>query len=266
MRRTPLLAAWIAGDAALFAGSYLLAYFLRVGWVLSSDFPFGRFLAVTLLVLPVFLLTLTMTRTFALLRRQATLRVFAYVAYAGVVTLAFFALGYYFLYREFFSRMLLAYALPLSVLSVWGWHVLFDGVSRRLLRASPAYPALVIGATREAAGLIEALEKNRSPLKPVGVLDGRGTAETQIRGVPVLGRLHKLDETLDKLKITHVIQCSDLEQSINLLGACRNRGITYLLLPSVLGIVERDERIDTLEGRAVTVVRPKQAMWEWFFS
>jgi hypothetical protein len=47
-----------------------------------------------------------------------------------------------------------------------------------------------------------------------------------------------------------------LEQSLNLLSACRRRGITYILLPSVLGIVERDERIESLEGYAVTMVQP----------
>jgi hypothetical protein len=38
-----------------------------------------------------------------------------------------------------------------------------------------------------------------------------------------------------------------------------------MLLPSVLGIVERDERIELLEGRPVTVVRPGEKGWMWFF-
>jgi hypothetical protein len=44
-----------------------------------------------------------------------------------------------------------------------------------------------------------------------------------------------------------------------LLSACRRRCITYILLPSVLGIIERDERIESLDGFAVTIVRPKKA-------
>ncbi len=70
---------------------------------------------------------------------------------------------------------------------------------------------------------------------------------------------------MKEFKITHVIQCSDLEQSINLLSACRARGLTYMLLPSVLGIVERDERVESLEGKAVTVVGPESGWWNWFF-
>jgi hypothetical protein len=33
----------------------------------------------------------------------------------------------------------------------------------------------------------------------------------------------------------------------------------------VLGIVERDERIESLEGRPVTVVRPQEHWIGWFF-
>ena len=177
-----------------------------------------------------------------------------------------FALGYYFVYGLFFSRLLLIYALLLSTVPVWGWHVLFEQLTRRLLRRSPpVYPTLIIGATREATALITLLQERRSPLTPVAILDGRGTPEPDIAGVPVRGKLNKLEDILTGQRITHLIQCSDLEQSLNLLSACRNHGITYMLLPSVLGIVERDERIETLEGRPLTVVRPQESKWKWFF-
>ena len=85
-------------------------------------------------------------------------------------------------------------------------------------------------------------------------MDGRGANESEVSGVQVLGNLNKLEEVLEQKKITHLIQCSDLEQSLNLLSACRNKNITYLMLPSVLGIVERDEKVESLEGMAVIMV------------
>lgn len=267
MRRNILLVLWLITDIAVFTGAYALAYFLRVGWVLSTVFPFDRFLLSVLLVSPVWLATLVFTRTFSLMRRQRDTRTLMYIAYAGLIGTSFFALSYYFLYREFFSRLLLVYALPLSILGPWLWHMAFGGLMRVFLRASPpAYPTLIVGATREAKSLLETMERNKSPLKPVGILDGRGTAEKEIAGVPVLGKLNKLEETLENLKITHLIQCSDLEQSLNLLSACRSRGIAYLLLPSLLGIVESDERMEALEGKPVTVVRPQEVLWKWFFN
>jgi len=75
-----------------------------------------------------------------------------------------------------------------------------------------------------------------------------------------------LEHVLEEDRITHLIQCSNLEQSLNLLSACRQQGITYIVLPSVFGIVERDERVDRLEGQPVTTVSPKGPWWEWLFQ
>jgi FlaA1/EpsC-like NDP-sugar epimerase len=152
---------------------------------------------------------------------------------------------------------LLLEALVIHAAASWGWHIVYTLWMRLMLRKDPpSFPLLIIGVTRESRALIERLNRNRSPIKPVAILDVAGSKETTIDGVPVRGRLNKLEEVLEHDHITHVIQCSDLDQSLNLLSACRNRGITYMLLPSVLGIVEKDEQIESLEGMPVTVVRP----------
>lgn len=249
----------------VFVCAYALAYFSRVGWIFSSNFPFTPYVTVVIAVAPIWLLVLLTTRTFALTRNQCTLRNIAYIAYSCVVGVSLFAIGYYFSYGLFFSRLLLVYALVNSVVMVWCWHLLFDKLQRHVLRSDPpAFPALIVGVNRESTALIKHLNERRNPLKPVAILDGRGSKEKEIDGVPVLGKLNKLEDTLETYGITHLIQCSDLEQSLNLLGACRKRSITYVLLPSVLGIVEGDERIDTLEGLPVTMVSPKNGPLSWF--
>ncbi len=267
MRRALLIAVWLLTDLLLFVAVYATAYFIRVGFIFSTDFPFDRFLVAVLLVAPAWLAMLIGTRTFALLRAQRSPRTLAYIAFAGIGGAALFSLTYYFLFGAFFSRALLATALILSIVCTWIWHLAFGFVSRSLMRSEPAtYPTLIVGATREATSLIRALQEKQNPLKPVAILDGKGTKEKTIEGVPVLGKLNKLEETLESHKITHLIQCSDLEQSMNLLSACRKRGISYLLLPSVMGIVERDEKVEILEGRQLTVVRPHAPLWQWFFQ
>ena len=209
---------------------------------------------------------LVTTRTFSLTRAQASLRSAAYVAYAAAVGVAFFTIGYYFQYAAFFSRLLLVYAAALTFATTLCWHIVFQHIFRAILRRDPpVFPTLIVGATRESARLIERLNRRKNPLKPVAVLDGRGAAESAVAGVPVKGKLNKLEEVLERDRITHLIQCSDLEQSLNLLSACRNRGITYMLLPSVLGIVERDERTESLDGLPVTAVAPKEGRLMWFF-
>lgn len=260
------MALWLATDAAVYMLSYALAYFLRVGWVFSSDFPFGRFLVAAALSAPLWLAVLLTTRAFGLTRTQWSPRNAAYITYANVVGTAFFALTYYFLFGAFFSRLLLIQALVIATILVWQWHILWERFLRKALTADPLqFPTLVVGVTRESKQLIALLKRRRNPLQPVAILDGGGAREKEVEGVPVIGKLNKLDETLDRFRITHLIQCSELEQSLNLLSACRARGITYVLLPSVLGIIERDERVESLEGKAVTIVSPDRGAWEWFF-
>jgi len=267
MRRALLLTAWLLSDIAVFTACYVAAYFLRVGFIFSTDFPFGPFLAAVLLVAPAWLAMLIGTRTFALLRSQRSPRTFAYILFAGIGGAALFSLVYYFLFGAFFSRLLLLTALALSVVCAWVWHLAFGFLARTLMRSAPVtYPTLIVGATREAAQLIKALQEKKNPLTPVAILDGKGTRDHAIEGVPVLGKLNKLEETLEKYGITHLIQCSDMEQSLNLLSACRKRGITYMMLPSIMGIVERDERIENLESWSVTAVRPRAPLWQWFFQ
>lgn len=267
MRRAVLLTIWLFTDLAVFTLCYVAAYFLRVGFIFSTDFPFDRFITAVLMVAPIWLGMLIGTRTFALLRSQRSPRTVAYIVFAGIGGAALFSLTYYFLFGAFFSRALLGTAILLSIICVWAWHLFFGLLSRLWLRSGhPEYPTLIVGVTRESAALVKALQQKQNPLKPVAILDGRGTKETSIEGVPVLGKLNKLEETLEKHGITHLIQCSDLEQSLNLLSACRKRGIVYLLLPSVVGIVERDERIETLESWSVTTIRPRAPRWQWFFQ
>lgn len=264
-RHRALLATWLLTDLLLFAASYCVAYFLQVGPLLSSDFQFSRLMMVTLLTAPVWLLVLGTTRTFALTRNQATIRNAAYIAYSCLVGIALFTVSYYFTYKEFFSRMLLIYAFVLSTMVIFAWHILWEQVQRNLFRRDPpTFPTLLVGVTRESRALLKTMRERRSTLKPIAILDGRGVKDATIEGVPVLGKLNKLEGALERLKITHLIQGSDLEQSINLLSACRNRGITYIVLPSVFGIMERDESIESLEGVPVTVVRPRQGWWNWF--
>lgn len=265
MRYRILLTLWLLTDLLLFVSLYTTAYFMRVGWILSTDFPFDRFFITATLTAPFWLIVLATTRTFGLIRNQATLRNGAYIAYTSLVGIALFTLAYYFRYEAFFSRLLLGIAFLFTWVGIWGWHVVFERIERWTLRfPPPAFPTLIIGTTREAAELIRSLRRYHSPLVPVAVLDGQGSNEQTFEGVPLLGRLHRLEHVLEQQHITHLIQCSDLEQSLNFLSACRKRRITYMLLPSTMGMVERDERIDSLEGQPVTVVSPSVRWWHWF--
>lgn len=265
MSHRHFLTLWLIADIVVFCTLYSIAYFMRVGWIFSTDLRFGHFLATTVLAAPVWMCAMITTRTFALTRHQASWRNAAYVFFAGISGAAAFTLINYFGFQLLLSRKLLFFVIVLSTLGMWAWHIIFEAFLRRRLSKKPVFRVLVIGVTRESSALIKLLLDRKNPLKPVAILDGRGVKDREIHSVPVLGKLNKLEQVLEEQRITHLMQCADLEQSLNLLSACRNRGITYMLLPSVLGIVERDERIESLEGLPVTIVSPKNAEQSWFF-
>lgn len=266
MRYRLLLALWLVSDLLLFVGSYAIAYFLRVGWIFSSDFPFDQFFIATILTAPLLLAMLIVTRCFSISRRQRSARNIIYIVYSCFTATALFGMVFFFLYGNFFSRLLLVEAFLASALGATLWHGIYEHILRSLLRRNPpAFPTLIVGVTRESTRLIQTLNAQRNPLFPVAILDGSGAKEAEIDGVPVLGKLNKLEETLERYRITHLIQCADMEHTMNLLSACRNRGITYAVLPSVFGVVEGDERMEALEGKAMTMVGPSRNRLGWFF-
>ncbi|MBI1934221.1 hypothetical protein HYS30_00995, partial [Candidatus Peregrinibacteria bacterium] len=186
MRRPQtLIVLWILSDAALFVGTYVLAYFLRVGWILSTDFPFRNLLTIVTGITPLWLLILIAFGVFHPLRNQKTILTLSHMSAAALLGVALFTLGYYFRFTAFFSRLLLIEAFFLSSIGLWAWNVIMQGMIRRLLRSPPpSFPTLIIGATREAARLIHTLEKQQSPLTPMGILDSRSVRESHIAGIP----------------------------------------------------------------------------------
>jgi FlaA1/EpsC-like NDP-sugar epimerase len=258
MRRAILLICWLVTDMALFIAAYALAYFLRVGFILSTDFPIGPYLQTVIIITPLWVAVMLQLGIFRLTRVQSEKRNIAHILFSAVLGLALFSLAYYFLHDKFFSRLLLIYAGILSFIFTTIWHLAFDQWQRQMLRRMPpAYPLLVIGTNREAERFIKLLEERRSPFRPVAVLDSQGSPLKELAGVPVLGKLNKLEEVIKSKKPTHLIQCASLEHTINLMSVCRQHGMTYLLLPSVLGaVVGSSERI---EGRPVILVKDR-----WF--
>src|SRR3989344_829694 len=126
MRYRVLLVLWLISDLLLFVATYALAYFLRVGFIFSSDFPFDRYILTAVIAAPLWLIVLSTTRTFFLTHNQMTLRNGAYIAYAGAVGISIFTLLYYFQYVQFFSRTLLLLALILQIAITWIWHIAYD--------------------------------------------------------------------------------------------------------------------------------------------
>lgn len=255
MRRTILLSLWLVTDAALFIAAYAVAYFLRVGFILSTDFPVGEYLRTVIVIAPLWVIILTQLGVYRLTRVQSEYRNILHILFSCILGSALFTLAYYFLFNAFFSRLLLVYAGAFSFAFALVWHLAFDSWQRRVLRGNPpSYPVLVIGLNREAEKLIRHLEERQCPLKCIAILDPQGTSVKEVAGVPVLGKLNLLEEVIRSKKPTHLIQCSSLEHTINLMSVCRQHGMTYMLLPSVLGVAGQGEVL-SVEGYPLVTAR-----------
>lgn len=255
MRRSLLLLVWLITDVLLFLGAYAAAYFLRVGFILSTDFPLNLYMQTALIVSPLWLGVMVQLGIFRLTRIQSSQKNITHILFAAVLGSSLFTLAYYFLYSAFFSRLLLVYAGALNFVFTVVWHLAFDQWQRRILRRNPpAYPVLIVGTNREAERFIKLLEDKQSPLKPVGILDSQNAPQKEIAGIPVLGKLNKLEEVIKQKRPTHLVQCSNLEHTINLLSVCRQHKITYILLPSVLGVVDGSQEM-SIEGQPVISAR-----------
>lgn len=255
MRRTVLLIIWLVTDAALFIAAYAIGYVARVGFILSTDFPLEYYLRTVAVVAPLWVLAMAQLGIFRLTRVQSEQRNILHIFFACVLGSAMFTLAYYFLFDRFFSRLLLVYAGALSFGLTLVWHLAFDSWQRRILRKNPAaYPVLIVGLSREAEKLIRHFEERQCPLKPVAILDPQGSPLKEVAGVPVLGKLNKLEDVIKEKRPTHLIQCSSLEHTINLMSVCRQHGMTYMLLPSVLGVAGGGEVV-SVEGYPLLTAR-----------
>ena len=81
MRRTVLLTLWLLTDAVLLVGAYAAAYFLRVGFIVSTDFPLNLYLQTVIIITPVWLLVLAELGVFRLIRVQTELRNIFYILF-----------------------------------------------------------------------------------------------------------------------------------------------------------------------------------------
>lgn len=256
MRRTILLTLWLLSDFALFIAAYVIAYFLRVGFLLSTDFPLDLYVRTVVIIAPLWLLVMGQLGIFRLTRVQSDKKNLSHILFACVMATALFTLAYYFLHNNFFSRLLLVYAGVLSLLLTTLWHLAYDQWQRQQLRKDPpAYPVLVIGINRETERIITLLEEKQSPLKPIGVLDAQGSPLKEIHGVPVLGKLNVLEEVIKTKRPTHLLQCSNLEHTINLISVSRQHRLTYMLLPSVFGAVGGQGEVIMVEGQPMLTTR-----------
>ncbi len=224
-------------DFLLILASFCAAYFVRVGFIFSTDFPFQKFLPAAFAASFLTLIFAFLIKTYKEDQKVLSWHHFLRTGFSSILQTALFALLFYFFYQSIFSRLMLAYIAVFSLLFVYVGHILFDKIMRSLYAKGygGVVRTLLIGSNREAQKLIKFLQKNKSRNYIVAILDGYGSSLKEIEGIPVKGKLNKLEVVIEEEKIEQIIQVDNLEQVMNILNFAQKNNLKYILAPSILG-------------------------------
>ncbi len=238
-------------DVCGILGAFMLAYFLRVGWIFSTDFPFHLYALVALFSTLIWMGFLMLAKYYRVPPRSGSRVSFDIILIflGGAIATGVMIVSYFFPREILFSRLISVYSFSFGTL----WLVLTQLLTRQLLKGFKRqerhiYRTLVVGANRTAERLIHAIENNAyAPHKIIGVIDPYGLS-SQIKGSQILGKLNKLETLCEEENITALIQCDAFEHTINLISLCDEKNIKFQFDPSLRGIFEENLRIREIAG------------------
>ncbi len=236
--------------------AFSLSYFLRVGFIFSTDLPFFQFFSTGILSAGVWTGSLIVLRGYRLSARLHQASHLAKILMAGLLATAAFGLIFYFVEREFFSRLLLLSLFFLGTTFMSLFHIAMQNLEHHFLKQGRGVTRLLaIGTNRGVHSFLRVLQESHSPSVVVAILDGYGTGEKEIAGVPVLGKLNQLESVVREKRIEGIIQGDNIEQTINLVQFCERHRLRYYLLPSVLGVYQDQLSIQLLEKPLITLAK-----------
>jgi len=244
--------------------AFLLSYFVRVGWIFSTDFPFSIFAWLSAGATIIWSSFLLLAKYYRIPPRSGGRAWFdiSLAGLGGVVAVGMLIVTYFFPREIIFSRLIGVYIFVFG----FAWLLVTQFLFRSLLallkkKEKMVYRTLIIGANRITEKLITSIEKNAyAPYRVVGVIDPYGLYQSSIfnyqssmgkSGVPVIGKLDKLETVCAKEKITAIIQCDAFEHTLNLISLCDEKGIKFQFVPALRGIFEENLRIREVAGRAM---------------
>ena len=253
----------IAIDAILILSAFALAYFLRIGFMLSTTFPFDQYMLIGLIATPITLIFMFFARAYKLTQQINSIRHMQRIAFVAIENVAVFMVLYYFTYRDFFSRLILIYIFLLTFLFVYIWHRIFKWIMQKSAQKEiGVYRTLVIGANRPAEEIVKHLISNKSHIKPVAIIDAFGGGKSVISGVPVVGKMNMFEKAIAEHEIDHILQVDHLEQALNIINYALNNNIKYIMPPELLGVFQGHHNIEEVDGQPFLKVHKKKKWWD----
>lgn len=241
-------------DMILIYGAFLLAYFIRVEWIFSTDFEFLPYAIISLFATFVWSGVLLLAKYYRLPPRSGKRQIFDIflTVFAGAMASSVVLLVFLFQREEIFSRAIMLWAFVFGVGALFVTREMVYGVFRSLKKNEKhVYHTLIVGANRMAGHLIKDIETNAyAPYKVVGVLDPYGIAK-RFEQAPLLGKLNVLEKVCEKHKVERIIQCDAFEHTINLISFCQEKDIGFQFASALRGINEDSLRMREVAGNTL---------------
>ncbi len=229
---------------------FLLAYFVRVNWILSTDFPFELFAILAAAATVVWIGFLAFVKAYRLPPRSGVRAGYDIVLIfvGGVIAVGFLIVSYFFPREILFSRLIGVYALLFGSV----WLIVSQKIFRVLLgrakKAGKGYKTLIIGANRVSEQFVARVKADTFvPFQIIGVIDPYGLAKG-FREAPLLGKLDQLEKVCEKEKVTAIVQCDAFEHTLSLVSFCEEHDIKFQFLPSLRGVFEENLRLREIAG------------------
>jgi len=248
-------------DVILILGAFALAYFLRIGFFFSSDFPFDQYAIIAGVTTLLTIFFMFFARTYKMSQQIISWRHVQRIAFVAIQSIAIFSVLYYFAYRTFFSRLILVYIFALSFIFIYSWHVIFRWILKKASHSNKGvYRTLIIGANRPAHDIVRLLLESKSHIKPVAIIDAHGRHKV-IHGVPVVGKMNRFEKAVAEHDIDYILQTDHLEQAINIINYALQNNIKYVMPPELLGIFQGFQSLEEIEGMPFLKVHKKKEWW-----
>lgn len=232
---------------SLFA-AFAFSYFLRVGFIFSTDLAFTPYAKTAAVSGFLWILSLLLFRGYHPSIRLTRPDQLIKILFAGIIGTSAFGLLFYFWQKAVFSRLLLLLIFFFGCFSVLVVHALMRLLEKAMIQKGYGLKRLlIIGTNRGVKSFLETLQKFTSPYIPVAILDGYGTGKKEVSGIPVLGKLNLLEDSVKQYRIEGIVQGDNPEQVLNLLYYCKQHKISYYLLPYFFGMVHDHLKIKFLE-------------------
>ncbi len=237
-------------DMVLVWMMFLLAYFVRVNWIFSTDFSFGLFAVLAAAATLVWIGFLAFVKVYRLPPRSGVRAGYDIVLIfvGGVIAVGFLIVSYFFPREILFSRLIGVYALLFGAL----WLILSQKIFRILLgrakKAGKGYKTLIIGANRVSEQFVARVKADHfAPFQIVGVIDPYGLVK-KFGEAPLLGKLDQLETVCKKENVTAIVQCDAFEHTLSLVSFCEEHDIKFQFLPSLRGVFEDNLRLREIAG------------------